>query len=64
MLVYEWAVYTQDDVADKGRPLCQVKRLDTLPGFQMISDPHPEIPCTAQELEQIVAALTGGYYFE
>jgi hypothetical protein len=53
-----------EDLVDRGRPLCKVKRLDTLPGYQLVGDIHVEIPCTEQEKETITATVTGGYYFE
>jgi hypothetical protein len=61
---YEWRFPTEEDLVDRGRPLCKVKRLDTLPGYQLVGDIHVEIPCTEQEKETITATVTGGYYFE
>lgn len=63
-LDYVWYMPTDDDVTDKGRPLCKVKRLDTLPGYQLVGDVHVDIPCTEEEKNIITATLTGGYYYE
>jgi hypothetical protein len=61
---YKWYNIAETDYQDKGRPLCKVKRLDTLPGYQLVGDIHVDIPCTEQEKNTITATLTGGYYFE
>ncbi len=53
-----------EDNANRGRPLCQVRTLSSLPGYQLVGDIHVEIPCTEQEKNTITATLTGGYYFE
>lgn len=63
-MYYQWLIPVDDDVTDKGRPLCKMRRLDTLPGYQLVGDIHVEIPCTEQEKEAITATVTGGYYFE
>ena len=53
-----------EDLASRGRPLCTVRRLNTLSGFIMCEDADPEIPCTDKELSQIVSYLNGGFYYE
>ena len=50
--------------ADRGRPLCQVRRIDTLPGFQIHADPEMSIPCTQSEMVTISGYLTGGFLYE
>ena len=53
-----------EDLDSRGRPLCEVRRLNTLSGFIMCEDADPEIPCTDKELNQIVSYLNGGFYYE
>lgn len=50
--------------ADRGRPLCQVRRIDTLPGYQIHADPEMSLPCTQSEMVTISGYLTGGFLYE
>ena len=49
---------------DRGRPLCQVRRIDTLPGYQIHADPEMSLPCTQSEMVTISGYLTGGFLYE
>lgn len=49
---------------DRGRPLCQVRRIDTLPGYQIHADPEMSLPCTQSEMVTISGYLTGGFIYE
>lgn len=49
---------------DRGRPLCQVRRIDTLPGYQIHADPEMSLPCTQSEMAAISGYLTGGFLYE
>jgi hypothetical protein len=53
-----------DDIDHRGRPLCQVRTLATLPGYQLCADVEVNIPATIGEREQIKAYLESGYYYE
>lgn len=53
-----------EDNADRGRPLCQVRRIDTLPGYQIHADPEMSLPCTQNEMVTISGYLTGGFLYE
>ena len=54
----------EENLEDRGRPLCQRRQLSTLPGFQQICDVDISLPCTAGELSEIKALLAGGYFYE
>lgn len=63
--VEKWRIVADDDNAQHGRPLCQVKTLNTIPGFIMVDTPDVStIPCLAPELQQIIAFLSGGFFYE
>ena len=48
-----------------GRPLCQLKRIDTLSGFIMCGHAHVSIyRAIKQELEQIETFMNEGFYYE
>lgn len=53
-----------EDYAHRGRPLCQVKQINTMSGFIMCSDAEVAIPCTDREKFAINAYLNGGFYYE
>lgn len=60
--------YIFQEIADEniniGRPLLKNKKLNTIPGFIQISDPHLELNCTPGELTEINSYMTGGFFYE
>ena len=54
-----------EDKANRGRPLCQVKTLNTLPGFILCADAHIDsIVCYDTERSLIKSFLEAGFYYE
>ena len=53
-----------EDLASRGRPLCQPRTLGSLAGYIMCADADPAIDCTDEELNQIVNYLNTGFYME
>lgn len=53
-----------DDPDHNGRPLCQIRRLSGLPGYQLIQDGDISAPATGPELQSIKEYLESGYYYE
>lgn len=53
-----------EDNANAGRPLCEIRQLSTLPGYQKIMDGDVTIAGTAGEQAMIKSYLEGGYYYE
>lgn len=53
-----------EDNTHRGRPLCQVRQLNTLPGYQLCTDTDIQIPCTRAEMDAIRSYLESGYYYE
>lgn len=47
-----------------GSPLCETRRLDTIPGFLQILSPHADLPCTLQEKNMIEAFMESGFFLE
>lgn len=70
--VYHVAVWLQafyhmvvdEDNADRGRPLCQVRQLGGLPGYNLCSQAHADFSCFDGEREQIENYLNSGYFYE
>lgn len=53
-----------DDLQNAGRPLCEVRMLSTLPGYQLIMDGDVQISGTAGEQAAVKEFLEGGYFYE
>ena len=53
-----------EDLAHKGRPLCEIRQISTIPGYIVCSDAHAEIPCLDSERIEIVNYLNSGFYYE
>lgn len=53
-----------DDNTDKGRPLCQVKTINTLSGYIKCSDAHFVSPCLASERAKVEEFMDSGFFYE
>lgn len=53
-----------EDNTHRGRPLCQVRQLNTLPGYQICTDTDVSLPATRAEIDAIRGYLESGYYYE
>lgn len=53
-----------ENLPDKGRPLCERKKLNTLSGYMQISDADIDVPCTVTEIAEIRGFMYGGFYYE
>lgn len=53
-----------ENLPDKGRPLCSRKTLSTLSGYMQISDADIDVPCTVTELAEIRGFMNGGFFYE
>ena len=61
------AVFTDivpDDVNSRGRPLCQVRRIDTLRGYIQCIDVEVNVGCTGMEHDMIKAHMERGFFYE
>lgn len=58
-----WMV-SDSAAADRGRPLCQLKGINTLSGYVQVLDGEFPIPCTYEELSQIKTFTEGGFFYE
>ena len=53
-----------DDINQNGRPLCKIKKPNTIPGYMKIQDGDVPIDGTAAEAKSIREYLEGGFYYE
>lgn len=52
-----------DDNPHAGRPLCQIRRVDTLPGYLLIKDAEIDIDGFTGEAEAVRAYLESGFFY-
>ena len=52
------------DITEQGRPLCQVKTISSLSGYVLCADGELETAARPEEYRQIIAFLTGGFFYE
>lgn len=53
-----------EDISHRGRPLCELRRLDTLSGFILCAEGEIDISCYDNERKEIVRYLTNGFFWE
>ena len=53
-----------EDNTSIGRPLMQPKTISSLSGYIECVDADPPLACTLTEMEEIVSAMNGGFYYE
>ncbi len=63
LYVTHWYM-ANDDLNDKGRPLCAVWQISAIPGYIMGDPDSLSIACTMPEMEEIRQAVAGGFYYE
>ena len=63
-LIVEHAKIVDEDNSDFGRPLMQVKTLNTIPGYIKVINPHPALPITDAETQMITKHLEEGFFYE
>lgn len=59
-----WSI-ANDDLANNGRPLCQMKTISTIPGFiQVQKSAFSSSQATRPEADAVIAYMEGGFYYE
>lgn len=53
-----------EDIAHRGRPLCELRQLNTLTGFILCAEGEIDISCYDNERKEIVQYLTNGFFWE
>lgn len=53
-----------EDKVNHGRPLCERRRISSLPGYLVISDPDVELAATKAEIDAIKQFMTNGFFYE
>lgn len=63
-VITQWYLIADEDIHHKGRPLCQLRQLDTLSGFILCADGELDIDCFDEEKTAIARYLTSGFFWE
>lgn len=63
-IVFHYYKIVDEDINHRGRPLCQIRTLNTLTGYILCSDGEISVPCLDSEKEMISDYLTSGFFWE
>lgn len=65
LLLSEFYDTVEEDPEDKGRPVCKNLQIDSIPGFIMCADVHPDFAkATITDKENIISIMEGGFFYE
>lgn len=62
--IAEHYTIVDDDLSQRGRPLCKKVQISTLSGYILVSDADISIPGTKEENTQIKSYMDSGFYYE
>lgn len=63
-VVFQYFNLTDEDISHKGRPLCEIRQINTLSGYILCSDGEFDISCMDEERDMITDFLTSGFFWE
>lgn len=63
-VITQWYLIADEDIHHKGRPLCELRQLDTLSGFILCADGEIDLDCFDEEKTAIARYLTNGFFWE
>ena len=63
-IVEQFFQIVDEDIHHRGRPLCELKQLNTLSGFILCAEGELDISCYDNERKEIVKYLTNGFFWE
>ena len=63
LMVYHYVI-VDEDITHRGRPLCQLRRLDTLSGYILCAEGDIDINCFDNERDAIKKYMTTGFFWE
>lgn len=64
VLISYFQLLVDEDQANKGRPLCQLRQINTLSGYMIIDNPHFSGAMLNDENNMINNYMAGGFYYE
>lgn len=63
-LQYEFKNVADEDLLNRGRPLCAMRQINSLTGYIKVANAYIEIAATQLERETIIQHMEGGFYYE
>ena len=63
-LVSRFAIQVDEDRTELGRPLCQIRKINTLSGYVKCTNADHEFSCTTDEKSMINDYLKNGFFYE
>lgn len=63
-LIEQYFTIVDEDISHKGRPLCEIRQINTLSGFIMCAEGDLDINCFDNERKMIAEYLTTGFFWE
>lgn len=63
-VVEQFFQIVDEDIHHRGRPLCELRQLNTLSGFILCAEGEIDISCYDNERKEIVKYLTTGFFWE
>lgn len=63
-LIEQFFIIVDEDIGHRGRPLCELRQLNTLSGFILCAEGELDISCYDNERKEIVQYLTTGFFWE
>lgn len=63
-VVEQFYQIVDEDIHHRGRPLCELKQLNTLSGFILCAEGELDLSCYDNERKEIVKHLTTGFFWE
>ena len=64
IILQEFTYCVDDDYAQRGRPLCEVRTLSSLSGYCTVLDPEISFKCYDSEYDQIIQFMQSGFFLE
>lgn len=63
-LTARFAILADENNAEQGRPLCELRRIDTIPGFIKCGECEIDFSAFAEEKTKVHSYMTGGFFWE
>ena len=58
-----FAEIVDDDLVCRGRPLCEIRQISTIPGFIQCADVEVHLNCTSGEMVEIKNYMESGFFY-
>lgn len=63
-LTYTFNMPVDDDLRQRGRPLCKYTVINLLSGYVLCSDAEIDLPATDAEIDEVINFLNRGFFYE